>query len=67
MNGIPSSAEPIPFNVYIMALGVIEWDKLESIDGGIDVFIHLGGESLIGLWTNNKKKRIVDSRVRSCK
>jgi uncharacterized protein len=39
--------------------GVIEADALE----GHDVVIHLAGESLAGVWTSGKKKRIRQSRV----
>lgn len=30
---------------------------------GVDVLVHLAGESILGLWTSAKKKRIRDSRV----
>jgi uncharacterized protein len=40
--------------------GVIEADGLEEHD----VVIHLAGESIAGIWTEAKKRRIRDSRVR---
>jgi uncharacterized protein (TIGR01777 family) len=40
--------------------GSIEADKLE----GLDAAVHLAGESIIGRWTNNKKQRIRESRVK---
>jgi uncharacterized protein len=39
--------------------GSIEAEKLE----GHDVVIHLAGESIAGVWTAGKKRRIMDSRV----
>jgi uncharacterized protein len=39
--------------------GVIEADGLE----GHDVVIHLAGESLAGVWTDGRKRRIRESRV----
>jgi hypothetical protein len=39
--------------------GQIEAEKLE----GIDAVIHLAGESVFGLWTEAKKRRIYDSRA----
>lgn len=40
--------------------GIIDQRGLE----GHDVFVHLGGESIFGLWTDAKKRRIRESRVR---
>jgi hypothetical protein len=39
--------------------GLVESDKLE----GVDAVIHLAGESVFGLWTEAKKRRIYDSRA----
>jgi uncharacterized protein (TIGR01777 family) len=39
--------------------GQIEAEKLE----GVDAVIHLAGESVFGLWTEAKKRRIYDSRA----
>lgn len=39
--------------------GVIEADGLD----GCDVVIHLAGESIAGVWTGSKKRRIRESRV----
>ena len=39
--------------------GIVEAEKLE----GIDAVIHLAGESVFGLWTEAKKRRIYDSRA----
>lgn len=41
--------------------GVIEPSLLE----GFDAIVHLAGENLMGRWTDEKKKKIVDSRIRS--
>lgn len=51
------------------APGSVYWDPARGrIDAagleGHDVVIHLAGESLVGLWTERKKARIRDSRVR---
>jgi hypothetical protein len=40
--------------------GVIEAEGLESHD----VVVHLAGESIAGLWTEGKKRRIRESRIR---
>lgn len=39
--------------------GSIEGEKLE----GIDAVVHLAGESIAGVWTPSRKRRIRDSRV----
>src|SRR5690606_29956634 len=39
--------------------GTIEAAKLE----GVDAVVHLAGESVVGRWTAEKKRRIRDSRV----
>ncbi len=51
------------------AEGVIRWDPSRGrLDAsrleGIDAVVHLAGESIIGRWTEEKKRRIRDSRVR---
>jgi uncharacterized protein (TIGR01777 family) len=51
------------------APGSVFWDPLRGeIDApgleGHDVVVHLAGESLVGIWTRAKKRRIRDSRVR---
>jgi uncharacterized protein (TIGR01777 family) len=48
--------------------GEIEWSVAdETIDAhalvGVDTVVHLAGESLFGLWTEAKKRRILESRV----
>jgi len=40
--------------------GSIEAEKLE----GLDCVVHLAGESIFGLWTSAKKRRILESRDR---
>ena len=51
--------------------GEVQWDPhAERLDGpaleGVDAVIHLGGESIGGgRWTAARKRRIVESRVRS--
>ncbi|KYR00696.1 NAD-dependent epimerase/dehydratase family protein [Tieghemostelium lacteum] len=52
----------------------IEWDpERSSIDTHAietiqpEVIIHLGGENIMGFWTEQKKKKILDSRVKSTK
>lgn len=49
--------------------GEIEWSPHEGrIDRaaleGVDAVVHLAGESVFGLWTDAKKRRIVESRAR---
>ena len=41
--------------------GVINPSQLE----GFDVVVHLAGESLLGKWTESKKREIIESRVNS--
>ncbi len=43
------------------AAGWIEVSKLEAIDGAV----HLSGETILGRWTADKKKRVKESRVSS--
>jgi uncharacterized protein len=53
------------------APGAVMWDPMgESMNPvpleGVDAVVHLSGENLAqGRWTETKKKRLVDSRVRS--
>jgi uncharacterized protein len=47
--------------------GQVQWDPekplaIESVSG-YDAVIHLAGESILGRWTDSKKKKIRDSRV----
>src|ERR687893_70311 len=42
------------------AAGEIDADRIE----GVDAVVHLAGENIMGRWTNAKKARIRDSRVR---
>ena len=43
-----------------------EEGKLAPADlEGFDAIIHLSGENLMGLWTDSKKKKILESRVKS--
>lgn len=51
--------------------GQISWDPLAEVAGlssaagsGFDAVIHLAGESVVGRWTDAKKKAILESRVR---
>jgi uncharacterized protein (TIGR01777 family) len=45
----------------------ISWDPLEPIRpqsvSGFEAVIHLAGESIVGRWTAEKKRRVLDSRV----
>jgi uncharacterized protein len=47
--------------------GEIPWDPAKPISpesvSGFDAVIHLAGESIVGRWTDTKKKAIRDSRV----
>src|ERR687893_1991408 len=42
------------------AAGEIDADRIE----GVDAIVHLAGENIVGRWTDAKKARIRDSRVR---
>src|SRR5438445_1532089 len=46
--------------------GQIRWDPMQPLTpdsiSGLDVVIHLAGESIVGRWTDAKKKRILESR-----
>ena len=51
--------------------GQISWDPLAEGAGlstaavsGFDAVIHLAGESVVGRWTDDKKRAILESRVR---
>jgi uncharacterized protein (TIGR01777 family) len=55
-------------------LAEIAWDPMAkevgaglaaSLVSGFDAVVHLAGESIVGRWTDGKKKAIRDSRVRS--
>jgi uncharacterized protein (TIGR01777 family) len=45
----------------------ISWDPLKPIPpevvSGFDAVVHLAGESIVGRWTDDKKKRVRESRV----
>jgi uncharacterized protein (TIGR01777 family) len=45
----------------------IQWDPMQPVDlesvSGFDAVIHLAGESIFGLWTKAKKRRILESRA----
>ena len=45
----------------------ISWDPAEPLPpesvSGFDAVVHLAGESIVGRWTEAKKRRIIDSRV----
>jgi uncharacterized protein len=47
--------------------GQIAWDPLGSLSAtsvsGFDVVIHLAGDSIVGVWTDSKRKSILESRV----
>jgi len=46
----------------------LDFSKPESIDlSGLDAVVHLAGESVMGYWTADKKKKILESRVQSTK
>ena len=49
------------------ANGQISWDPLKPLApesvSGFEAVIHLAGESIVGRWTEGKKKRIRESRV----
>lgn len=55
-SGLPQGERAV---VWDPARGNIEQHGLE----GHDIVIHLAGESLAGVWTDAKKRRILDSRV----
>ena len=47
--------------------GTIHWDPAQQLSAesisGFDAVVHLAGESIVGRWTEAKKRRIRDSRV----
>src|SRR5436190_2764034 len=47
--------------------GMVLWDPSQALSpdlvSGFDAVVHLAGESIVGRWTEAKKKRIRDSRV----
>lgn len=51
----------------------IKWDPNQNVIEnselmeGLDVVVHLSGENVVGLWTENKRKRIRESRINSTK
>lgn len=51
--------------------GQIHWDPDQPLSpevvSGFDAVIHLAGESIVGRWTESKKRRIHDSRVHGTK
>jgi uncharacterized protein (TIGR01777 family) len=48
--------------------GQIAWDRTKVLSAeavsGFDAVIHLAGESIVGRWTDEKKREISDSRVK---
>jgi NAD dependent epimerase/dehydratase family enzyme len=46
----------------------IQWDPAQPLVpesvSGFDAVVHLAGESIVGRWTEGKKRRIRESRVR---
>ncbi len=49
----------------------LSWDPMQELSpeaiSGFDAVIHLAGESIVGRWTDAKKRNIRDSRVRGTK
>jgi uncharacterized protein (TIGR01777 family) len=43
--------------------GQVSWEALDAVSG-FDAVVHLAGESVVGRWTEEKKKTILESRVR---
>jgi len=47
--------------------GDVQWDPSQPLSSGVvsgfDAVVHLAGESIVGRWTDTKKKRIRESRV----
>src|ERR1700733_5949501 len=50
------------------AKGQIQWDPAQPLApesvSGFDAVVHLAGESIVGRWTEAKKRRIRESRVK---
>jgi uncharacterized protein (TIGR01777 family) len=49
---------------------IVKWDpEKDIIDidnlNGFDTIIHLGGENIFGRWSNSKKRKLLDSRIRT--
>jgi NAD dependent epimerase/dehydratase family enzyme len=61
----PDTGCPFFQNFLLIITGEIDKVKLEEIRP--DVFIHLSGEHVLGIWTEYKKKMLRDSRIKSTK
>ncbi len=49
---------------------IVKWDpEKDKIDidnlNGFDTIIHLGGENIFGRWSNSKKRKLFDSRIKT--
>jgi len=63
-NPVVAHGSPVPDKAYWNpATGELDRSKVE----GLDAFIHLAGESIMGRWTAAKKQGIRDSRVAATK
>ncbi len=56
-----SSSKKIKYYKWNPKIQTIDYDSIDDVD----VIINLAGENIFGLWTKSKKKKILDSRVKS--
>ncbi|MBZ5667419.1 MAG: TIGR01777 family oxidoreductase [Acidobacteriia bacterium] len=71
--GLLASFEPLGTEVVRMVRGAakkadeVSWDPMSPVSpaivSGFDAVVHLAGESVVGRWTDEKKKAILESRV----
>lgn len=62
----PDGVRDLPAGVELAEWDTASGDRLASLIDGLDAVVHLAGEGLAdGRWTEERKRRILESRVRS--